>query len=283
MYKSPGQQWTLGQVVELTKRFIEAYQVYRDEPRVIRLTDKVRRYNRKLRDLGLKDHQVERATTQRKLRNLLLLIYRSNLLLAWAILALPGVITHAPIFIPAKMYSKVKAKGIYLVTSIYPCKRADMRNHLAEALAASSVKIAARDVIATWKILFSLAATPALYIVYAILATWLAWRNGASSAVVKSMPALIFIIMPFFAMSSLKFGEAGMDVFKSVHPCLLTPNIAAHPPSLQIITTTFPFLVARKPERARKIAQNPRIARQRAVRSDQLVARNRIKFTRATN
>lgn len=183
---------------------------------MIRLTDKVRRYNRKLRDLGLKDHQVERATTQRKLRNLLLLIYRSNLLLAWAILALPGVITHAPIFIPAKMYSKVKAKGIYLVTSIYPCKRADFRYHLAEALAASSVKIAARDVIATWKILFSLAATPALYIVYAILATWLAWRNGASSTVVKSMPALIFVIMPFFAMSSLKFGEAGMDVFKSV-------------------------------------------------------------------
>jgi hypothetical protein len=213
----------------------------------------------------------------------LLLIYRSNLLLAWAILALPGVITHAPIFIPAKMYSKVKAKGIYLVTSIYPCKRADFWYHLAEALAASSVKIAARDVIATWKILFSLAATPALYIVYAILATWLAWRNGASSAVVKSMPALIFIIMPFFAMSSLKFGEAGMDVFKSVHPCLLTPNITAHPPSLQIITTTFPVLVARKSEGARKIAQNPRIARQRAVRGDQLVAHGRIKFSRATN
>jgi hypothetical protein len=68
-------------------------------------------YNRRLRDLGLKDHQIERATTQRKLRNLVLLIYRSGLLLAWAILALPGVITHAPIFIPAKMYSKVKAKG----------------------------------------------------------------------------------------------------------------------------------------------------------------------------
>lgn len=94
---------------------------------MIRLTDKVRRYNRKLRDLGLKDHQVERATTQRKLRNLLLLIYRSNLLLAWAILALPGVITHAPIFIPAKMYSKVKAKGIYLGACVYFCKCADFQ------------------------------------------------------------------------------------------------------------------------------------------------------------
>ena len=101
----------MGQVVELTKRFIEAYQVYRDEPRVSALTEKIRNYNRKLRDLGLKDHQVERATTQRKLRNLLLLVYRSGLLLAWAILALPGVITHAPIFIPAKIYSKKKAKG----------------------------------------------------------------------------------------------------------------------------------------------------------------------------
>lgn len=28
------------------------------------------------------------------------------------------------------------------------------------------------------------------------------------------MPVWIFVGMPFLAMSSLKFGEAGMDVFK---------------------------------------------------------------------
>lgn len=114
LYKSPGQHWTLGQVVELTKRFIEAYQVYQDEPRIIALRSKVERYNRKIRDLGLPDHQIERATNPRRFRNAALLLYRSVLLMAWAILALPGVITHAPIFIPAKMYSKVKARRAFL-------------------------------------------------------------------------------------------------------------------------------------------------------------------------
>lgn len=191
----------MGQVVELTKRFIEAYQKYRDEPRVEQLKNKVLKYNRKLRDLGLKDHQVERATNPQKLRNLLLLIYRSNLLLAWAILALPGTILHSPIFIPAKIYSHRKAK---------------------QALAASTVKIAARDVVASWKVLFSLGATPLLYTVYAILATWIAWRQGASITLIKWMPAIVFFIMPFFAMSSLKFGEAGMDVFKSLRPLFVS-------------------------------------------------------------
>jgi glycerol-3-phosphate O-acyltransferase/dihydroxyacetone phosphate acyltransferase len=113
LYKTPGQHWTLGQVVELNKRFIEAYLHYQDEPRIMALRDKIAAYNRRLRDLGLRDHQVERATSPRRLRNAALLLYRTGLLLAWAVLALPGVVTHAPIFIPAKIVSKIKAKGVF--------------------------------------------------------------------------------------------------------------------------------------------------------------------------
>jgi glycerol-3-phosphate O-acyltransferase/dihydroxyacetone phosphate acyltransferase len=111
LYKAPGQHLSLGQTVELTKRFIEGYLHYQHEPRIIDLRKKITAYNRQLRDLGLRDHQVERATTPRRFRNFALLMYRSVLLLAWSILALPGVILHAPIFIPAKLYSHKKAKG----------------------------------------------------------------------------------------------------------------------------------------------------------------------------
>lgn len=201
LYKRPGQHLTLSQVVELNKRFIEAYEKYRDEPRIVALRQRITRYNRQLRNLGLRDHQVERATTQRRFRNLALLIYRSALLLAWAILALPGVITHAPIFVPAKLFSMKKAK---------------------EALAGSTVKIAGNDVLATWKVLFSVAATPLLYIFYAISATYLAIRFDASTKLIWSTPLLVFVVMPFLAMSSLKFGEAGMDVFKSLRPLFLS-------------------------------------------------------------
>ena len=61
LYKSPGQQLTLGQVVELNKRFLFAYSHFKDEPKVIKLRDDVMRYNRIIRDLGLKDHQVWNA------------------------------------------------------------------------------------------------------------------------------------------------------------------------------------------------------------------------------
>jgi glycerol-3-phosphate O-acyltransferase/dihydroxyacetone phosphate acyltransferase len=58
LYKTPGQHLTLGQVVELNRRFLEGYIHFKDEPRVQKLRTDVLKYNRLLRDLGLRDHQV---------------------------------------------------------------------------------------------------------------------------------------------------------------------------------------------------------------------------------
>ena len=44
--------------MQLNKRFLESYQVFKDEPRVQQLREDVVRYNRRLRDLGIRDHQV---------------------------------------------------------------------------------------------------------------------------------------------------------------------------------------------------------------------------------
>ncbi len=55
---TPGQHLTLGQVVELNKRFIESYLKFKDEPKIQKLRSDVLKYNRILRDLGLRDHQV---------------------------------------------------------------------------------------------------------------------------------------------------------------------------------------------------------------------------------
>lgn len=100
----------MGQVVELNKRFIEGYLHYQHEPRIIELRTKIIAYNRLLRDMGLADHQVERATN-RSVKSGVLLIYRTGLLLWWSALALPGFLTHAPIFVAAKIISRRKQKG----------------------------------------------------------------------------------------------------------------------------------------------------------------------------
>ncbi|WWD17819.1 hypothetical protein CI109_102262 [Kwoniella shandongensis] len=200
LYRIPGQHLTLGQVVELSKRFMEGYLAYQDEPKIIDLRQKVIAYNRLLRDMGIADHQVERASN-RSAKALVLLVYRFGLLLWWSMLALPGAILHAPVFILAKVISIKKAK---------------------QALAASTVKIQGRDVLATWKVLVSLAVTPLLYLFYCVLATFLAYKYDLAPAWRHWTPVVIFTCLPGWALATLKFGEAGMDVAKSLRPLFLS-------------------------------------------------------------
>lgn len=84
-----------------------------------------------------------------------------------------------------------------------------------EALAASVVKIAGRDVLATWKILISLGAAPVLYCLYAFLATLVVYKADAPWSWIIWTPILVIIALPFIGYAALKFGEAGMDVLKS--------------------------------------------------------------------
>ncbi|KAI6108951.1 hypothetical protein EV401DRAFT_2076562 [Pisolithus croceorrhizus] len=199
LYKTPGQHPTLGQVVELNRRFLEGYTHFKDEPRVQKLKADVLKYNRLLRDLGLRDHQVPRAK-KAIWKTLSLLLYRLVLLLVWAVLALPGTILNGPVIILASVISRQKAR---------------------EALAASVVKVAGRDVLATWKILICLGAAPLLYTFYAILATVVAVRMQAPLGVRLCTPFLVICALPFMNYAALKFGEAGMDVLKSLRPLIL--------------------------------------------------------------
>lgn len=85
-----------------------------------------------------------------------------------------------------------------------------------EALAASVVKVAGRDVLATWKVLISLVMTPALYMFYAIIATVVAIKADAPSNWILWTPLLALLALPSIGYAALKFGEAGMDVLKLV-------------------------------------------------------------------
>jgi len=199
LYKTPGQHLTLGQVVELNRRFLEGYTHFGDQPRVQKLRSDVLKYNRLLRDLGLRDHQVPRAK-KAGWKTLGLLLYRLTLLMVWSTLALPGVILNGPMFIIASVISKKKAQ---------------------EALAASVVKVAGRDVLATWKILISMGIAPVVYTFYAILATVIAVKANVSLSLQLCTPFLVICALPFMNYAALKFGEAGVDVFKSLRPLVV--------------------------------------------------------------
>ena len=87
-------------------------------------------------------------------------------------------------------------------------------NCLAEALAASTVKVAGRDVLGSWKVLISLGAAPLLYGLYAFIATMVMIRAGAPLKYQLWTPFIVVSALPFIGYAALKFGEAGTDVLK---------------------------------------------------------------------
>ena len=136
-------------------------------------------------------------------------MYRIFLLLVWSTLALPGVILNGPIFILASIVSRKKAKGAsFFVTPKI------VLNPIAEALAASTVKVAGRDVLGSWKVLISIGAAPLLYGLYAFIATVVMIRAGAPLKYRLWTPFIVVSALPFIGYAALKFGEAGMDVLK---------------------------------------------------------------------
>ncbi|KAF7304861.1 Glycerol-3-phosphate o-acyltransferase [Mycena kentingensis (nom. inval.)] len=199
LYKSPAQTLSLGQNVELNRRLLEGYEHFKDDPQVQTLREKVLRYGRRVRDLGLRDHQVPRAA-KAKWKIFGLLAYRLCLLLVWTVFALPGTLANAPVFILASFISRKKAK---------------------EALAASTVKIFARDVLATWKILIALAVVPILNIFYASLATLIVIRAEAPLKYKLVTPFAVLFGVPVMSLAALKFGEAGRDVLFSLRPLVV--------------------------------------------------------------
>ncbi|KAH9830550.1 putative acyltransferase [Teratosphaeria destructans] len=195
LYNPKGKRLPLPMVVELNRRLIKGYTVYKDDPRIVQLRKDVLDYNRTLFRLNIRDHQVSYAKFSWP-KVVATLVYRTLKLAVLSLAVLPGVILFAPVFIAGKAISKIKAK---------------------EALAASTVKIRARDVVATWKILVALALTPVLDLFYTSMLVYWTHMNR-----VVAVGGIFFF--PSVCFGSLRFGEIGMDIFKSLRPLWLSIN-----------------------------------------------------------
>lgn len=205
LYRPSSNKVPLSVVVDMTRRFLQGYNRYKDDPRIIRLKSNVSEYNKSLFDLGLRDHQVESASMG-KARVFIRLMYRSAKLAVLLVASLPGTILFAPVFVATKAISKTKAQ---------------------QALKASTVKIRARDVIATWKVLVAIGVAPLLYTFYAIIATVYCYRHGIIEPKFSSALTMMIVsnlIFPFLSYASLIIGETGMDIFKSLRPLALALN-----------------------------------------------------------
>jgi glycerol-3-phosphate O-acyltransferase/dihydroxyacetone phosphate acyltransferase len=207
LYNPTGKKLPLPMVVELNRRLVKGYEHYKDDPRIISLKKSVIAYNKQLTYLNIRDHQVEYAKLSIP-KVLVTLIWRVLKITVLSIGVLPGTILFGPVFIASKIISKKKSR---------------------EALAASTVKIQARDVMATWKLLVSLAFAPLLYNLYTILLAYWTYRNRIQGYVPESVPIwaifpLGYTVFPMITFAALRFGEVGMDILKSLRPLFLCLN-----------------------------------------------------------
>lgn len=224
LYNPIGKKLSLSLVVELNRRLLKVYVTYQADPRIIKLKKAVIDYNRRLRTLGIKDHQIEWGYVHKKPRWLILgtLLYRVLTLLFLGAGTLPGLVLFWPVFVITKIISVKKQR---------------------RALAGSVVKLQGHDVVGTWKILVAMGLAPSLYTYYTtIVTTWLyynrcgghysssvPWWINARVYIPDNVPLWFFSVC-FFALmisvtfAALRIGETGMDILKSLPPLLVALN-----------------------------------------------------------
>lgn len=204
LYNPTGKKLPLPVVVELNRRLAMGYERYKDDERIAKASQRVKAYNRQLRYLNLKDHQVQYAKMN-IVKVVFLILYRSIKLLLLFLFTIPGLVMFSPVFVTTKIISHQKAKS---------------------ALAGSTVKIRGKDVVATWKILVAMVVAPTVYHFYSIILVSKIWYDRFWGYVPNWVPLWVayFAIWPAMigvTFAALRFGEVGMDIFKSLRPLVL--------------------------------------------------------------
>ncbi|CAG8569802.1 2043_t:CDS:10 [Funneliformis mosseae] len=185
LYKPAHRRLPISQIVELNRRFVAGYEHFKDNPRVQEMRKHIMEYNKLLKYHGLKDHQVNRSAMGGT-RAAGLLFYRVILLATWGILGLPG---------------ERKAK---------------------EAVRVSSIKVAGRDVLATWKLLVALVVTPMLYGFYTFIVVLISFKYRWILKWKVFAPISTFCTLVTGSYATIRFYESGIDVYKSIRPLFLS-------------------------------------------------------------
>ncbi|ORX56928.1 hypothetical protein DM01DRAFT_1284690 [Hesseltinella vesiculosa] len=184
LYKPAHRKLPISRVVDLNRRFLIGYNLFKHEPEVEELHQRVLAYNQLLKYYGIRDHQVSKTDLGRK-GTLMLLLERLVYLVFYTLCGFPGE------------------------------KKADA------ALKGSDVKIAGRDVLATWKLLVGLVLVPTLYCFYGFLAfvatlsydmTW-QWR--------LAVPVIAIAVVSMVSYAGLRLGEVGLDIARSLQPLVM--------------------------------------------------------------
>jgi glycerol-3-phosphate O-acyltransferase/dihydroxyacetone phosphate acyltransferase len=151
LWRPQDRKLTTEEIVRITKRFAQAMQKFKDDERVKPLVDEIVEYNNALQACGVKDRDVRHQLVDDRV-----LLRRSILSLCLVILLFPFSIAIAILFSPVA--------AVTYVSAIREQKT---------ALAGSSVKVKALDVVASQKIKVGMVVVPLYLTLLAILIVFL--------------------------------------------------------------------------------------------------------------
>ena len=204
-------------IVDLNRKMVKVFKKNMHDTKIIKIRKDIISYNTHLKYYNIPDHMVETAKIN-FFYNTWLLVSRSLYLLCLVILALPGFVMFLPVFIAAKYFSNKKAK---------------------EALAASAVKVKAKDVLASWKILIGMGLAPLLYTFWSVAITYY-FREIYKRKILTF--GVIYVLFVAVTYSALIIGDMGMDIFKSLRPLYLSIST---PDGLRKLQTERQYLAVR--------------------------------------
>lgn len=198
LYQTSANSFSTKQKQDLARRFAVGYHILSDKfasegkemPKDIQdMKHELEKYQDLLDEWGLRDYQVNNLdvpfTSQ-------LHIFLHGLTV-WLLALIPSLLLNAPVGFAASIWATKEAKK-------------DLRN--------SRVKLAARDVLLSKKILFCFVAVPALWLTYALL-LWLLTSWPLRNVL------MIFFGFPFFSYLGVMAVEAGMVDLKDLRPAFL--------------------------------------------------------------
>lgn len=155
------------------------------------LTQKLEDYQNTLDHWGLKDYQLQGSYLVLSYSKMIYTICHSVFILSLA--SIPSLLLNLPVGLTANYWAYREAQ---------------------KDLKASRVKLAARDVLLSKKILFSLVAVPVLWVSYAVLA--ILFTNLKFQTVL-----VLFLCFPAFSYLGVMAVEAGMTDLKDLRPAFL--------------------------------------------------------------
>lgn len=191
LFQRSGVRLSARETQDLNRRFAEGYKILSTIPEASadleEIQKKLDEYNRTLKKMGLKDHQVPFISWWTIHDVIGSALYG---FLIFALASIPSFVLNAPVGFLARYVALGEQK---------------------KALEGSKVKVAARDVLLSKKIQFSMVAVPVLWLFYLLAAVVLTDWYWSSIF-------LLLLSFPLFSFFGVRSVEAGIIEFKTIRP-----------------------------------------------------------------